>query len=98
MGRVLILATAVVGISFPICAQQGPNVPSQESQSSQDSRSSSQDSQFGPDFPSAGSDRGPAFPKYVSPTESNPTNWVTPPPDPAENPNSYEEGYRGWRR
>jgi hypothetical protein len=61
MRRILILATAFVGISFPVCAQQGAA------------------------FPSPGSDRGPAFPKSVSPTESNPTNWVKPPaqPDPS---------------
>jgi hypothetical protein len=67
MGRILILATAILGIAFPVFAQQGPALPSQDSP------------QMGSAFPSPGSDRGPAFPKSVSPTESNPTNWVTPP-------------------
>ena len=31
--------------------------------------------QHGPDYPSA-SDRGADFPKSVSPTDTNPTNWV----------------------
>jgi len=71
MPRILILATLIVGIGFPVCAQQGPDFPSQNSQK-------------GSAFPSPGSARGPAFPKSVSPTESNPTNWAKPPtqPDP----------------
>jgi hypothetical protein len=32
--------------------------------------------QQGPAYPSPGSDRGDTFPKHVSPTGSNPTNWV----------------------
>jgi hypothetical protein len=32
--------------------------------------------QQGPAYPSPGADRGSAFPKHVSPTGSNPTNWV----------------------
>src|SRR5215467_4636404 len=98
MQRIFILAIAIVGISFPVCAQQEPKMPSQDSQSSSQN-SQSPNSQFGPDFPRPDSDRGSAFPKYVSPTENNPTNWITPPPDPAENPNDdgYRD-YRGWRR
>src|SRR5271165_6213842 len=74
MRRGLILATAIVGISFPACAQQGPDLPSQNSQK-------------GSAFPSPGSNRGPAFPKSVAPTESNPTNWAKPPSEP--DPSSY---------
>jgi hypothetical protein len=66
MRRILILATAILTIEFPVFAQQGPDV-------------SSQNSQKGSAFPSPGADRGPAFPKSVSPTESNPTNWAKPP-------------------
>src|SRR5215469_9581801 len=62
MVRILILATAIVGNAFPVCAQQGqgPDFPSQKSQK-------------GVGLPSPGSDRGPAFPKSVSPSQSNPT-------------------------
>ena len=72
MRRILILATAILTIEFPVLAQQGPDF-------------SSQNSQKGSAFPSPGSDRGPAFPKSVSPTESNPTNWAKPQaqPDPS---------------
>jgi hypothetical protein len=67
MLRILILATAMVAISFPVCAQQGqPDFPSQKSQK-------------GVGLPAPGSDRGPAFPKSVSPSQSNPTNWAQPP-------------------
>ena len=68
MVRILILATTIVGIAFPVCAQQGqgPDFPSQKSQK-------------GVGLPSPGSDRGPAFPKSVSPSQSNPTNWAQPP-------------------
>jgi hypothetical protein len=66
MVRILILATAIVGISFPVCAQQGQGPDSQKSQK-------------GVGLPSPGSDRGPAFPKSVSPTQRNPTNWAQPP-------------------
>ena len=34
--------------------------------------------QQGADFPAPGSDRGANFPKSVSPTATNPTNWVAP--------------------
>jgi hypothetical protein len=44
--------------------------------------------QQGPALPAPGSDRGPAFPKSVSPTQSNPTNWVKPPSEP--DPSSYD--------
>lgn len=37
--------------------------------------------QYGPDFPTE-AQRGPAFPKYVSPSATNPTNWVAAPPIP----------------
>jgi hypothetical protein len=67
MRRILILATAILGIAFPVLAQQGQDFPSQGSQK-------------GSAFPSPGSNRGSAFPKSVSPTESNPTNWAKPPP------------------
>ena len=68
MRRILILATAILGIAFPVLAQQGPALPSEDS------------AQKGSAFPSPGSNRGPAFPKSVSPTESNSTNWAKPPP------------------
>jgi hypothetical protein len=32
--------------------------------------------QQGPAYPSTGAGRGKAFPKQVSPTHPNPTNWV----------------------
>jgi len=32
--------------------------------------------QQGPAYPSPGTGRGEAFPEHVSPTTSNPTNWV----------------------
>jgi hypothetical protein len=54
------------------------------------------DSGQGSGLPS--SDRGPAFPKGVSPTASNPTNWVAPKPaytDPY-GPNN-KRYYRRWR-
>ncbi len=35
--------------------------------------------QQGPNYPAPGSNRGPAFPTYVSPTEKNSTNWKTSP-------------------
>jgi hypothetical protein len=55
MRRILILATAILGIAFPVFAQQGPALPSEDSP------------QKGSAFPSPGSNRGPAFPKSVSP-------------------------------
>jgi hypothetical protein len=57
----------------------------------------------GPNYPSPGSDRGPAFPKSVSPTDSDPTNWVAPkteytdPSGPNARWNRWY-GRRGWRR
>jgi hypothetical protein len=61
--------------------------------------------QQGANYPAPGSDRGPAFPQGVSPTESNPTNWATQPQQytqPGYNPrynrwNSYM-ARRGWGR
>jgi hypothetical protein len=35
--------------------------------------------QQGTNYPAPGSNRGPAFPTYVSPTEKNSTNWKTSP-------------------
>lgn len=55
--------------------------------------------QRGPNFPSPGSDRGPAFPQSVSPTVSNPTNWNTPQPqytDPS-GPNAKWNRWSGRR-
>ena len=66
MRRGLILATAIVGISFPACAQQGSDIP--------------QGSQRDRPFPHRGLIGDPHFQKSVSPTESNPTNWAKPPP------------------
>jgi hypothetical protein len=38
-----------------------------------------QESDHGPAYPSE-SQRGPNFPKYVSPNDSNPANWIGAPP------------------
>jgi hypothetical protein len=89
MRRVLIIALATASILSPVQAQQGPDFPSSSSEQ-------------GPNFPAPGSDRGPDFPKSVSPTETNPTNWVASQPqytDPA-GPNARWNGWyarRGWR-
>jgi hypothetical protein len=37
--------------------------------------------QHGSAYPEPGADRGSAYPKGVSPTDSNPANWIAPPPD-----------------
>src|ERR1700728_3592255 len=58
--------------------------------------------QQGSEYPSPGSGRGSAFPKHVSPTGSNPTNWhrrkhqYTDP----YGPNSKRYGWQGerWHR
>jgi hypothetical protein len=51
----------------------------------------------GPAYPLE-SKRGPAFPKYVSPTQSNPTNWVAAPPIPEPAPTTRWWGrWRLWR-
>jgi hypothetical protein len=65
MRCVLIIVVAVTGILSPVRAQQ-PATPSAPPSSQ------------GPDFPSSGSGRGPNFPASVSPTATNPTNWVAP--------------------
>jgi hypothetical protein len=62
--------------------------------------------QQGPAFPVPGSNRGPNFPASVSPTESNPTNWIarqheyTDPSGPNSQWNRwYARGRRGrWGR
>jgi hypothetical protein len=42
---------------------------------------SSVSAQRGPDYPKPGADRGSAFPKDISPTDSNPTNWIAQKPE-----------------
>ena len=55
MRRILILATAILGIAFPVFAQQGPALPSEDSP------------QKGSAFPSPGSNRGPRISKVCLP-------------------------------
>jgi hypothetical protein len=52
-------------------------------------------SNLGPAFPSPGSDRGPNFPGGVSPTQSNPTNWVTVPQQYTQ-PAPWVQSWRGY--
>jgi hypothetical protein len=37
--------------------------------------------EHGPAYPEPGSNRGPAYPKDVSPTDTNPANWIVRKPD-----------------
>jgi hypothetical protein len=52
--------------------------------------------QYGPAYPTP-SQRGPAFPKHVSPNATNPTNWVAAPPIPEPAPQSRWWGRGRWR-
>jgi hypothetical protein len=60
--------------------------------------------QQGPAYPTPGSTRGETFPKHVSPTGSNPTNWVrrqheyTDPNGPNSRRNRGYGGYRHHNR
>jgi len=60
--------------------------------------------QQGSNFPSLGSDRGPNFPKSVSPTDPSPINWVVPqaeytdPSGPNARWNRWSRRRGGWRR
>ena len=53
--------------------------------------------QQGPAFPSSGSYRGPNFPKSVSPTDSNPTNWAAPQPQYTD-PDGPNASWNRWSR
>ena len=46
--------------------------------------------QHGAAYPDPGADRGPAYPKNISPTDSNPTNWVVQKP-------VYTDQYGPWQ-
>ena len=50
--------------------------------------------QQGPNFPTPGSGRGPAFPQSVPPMEENATNWVTSPKE--YTPPSIEGRWMRW--
>ena len=61
--------------------------------------------QRGPAYPEPGADRGSAYPKGVSPTDSNPANWIVQQPEYTDpnGPNSkgygryYNGRYRRYR-
>jgi hypothetical protein len=93
MQRALILAATIVCLACPAGAQLGSAYP----QSGSDR---------GPAFPKPGADQGPAYPKGVSPTDSNPANWIAPAPEYTDpnGPNSkrygryyYNGRYRRYR-
>jgi hypothetical protein len=58
--------------------------------------------QRGPAYPEPGADRGPAYPKNVSPTDTNPANWIVQTPEYTDpyGPNSkrYYRYYYGHHR
>jgi hypothetical protein len=83
MRGALIIATIVIGFASAARAEQAGAVPP--------------DSPQGSNYPSPGSSRGPAFPKSVSPTGTNPTNWVTPPPQYTD-PNAPDPRWTRWMR
>jgi len=88
MRCVLMIVAGIIGFILPLRAQQSDTPPPSSLQ--------------GPAFPSPGSNRGPAFPKSVSPTGSNPTNWVAPEHEYTEPAptwsNRWEKQWRGGPR
>src|SRR5271167_4214879 len=94
MRRALIIAAAIASIASPVRAQQ-PDTSNAPPSSTQGPDSPSEDSNRGPNYPKPGSGRGPNYPKGVSPTDSNPTNWIVQEPeytDPYEPNNRWNRG------